>query len=119
MDIKSYLKSSSLSELLSIKGFLLEEIESRQAAPKKLRGLRTYTDGASRGNPGHAGIGILLFDENDEKVLQDYRYIGTCANNEAEYRALLLALDRAAEVTKGRLDCYLDSELLVRQLNGQ
>ncbi|OVE75285.1 hypothetical protein BVX98_07900 [bacterium F11] len=81
--------------------------------------IKTYTDGASRGNPGPSGIGALLFDEQDEKITQDFRYIGECTNNEAEYRALLLALDLAYDVTTEQVECFLDSELLVRQLNGQ
>ena len=79
----------------------------------------TFTDGASRGNPGHAGIGILLFDENNEKLLQDFQYLGICTNNEAEYRALLLALDRAFEITQDTVACFMDSELVVKQLNGE
>ena len=119
MDVKSYLKSADLSDLLEIRDFLEAEIAARRSSPQKVRRVVTFTDGASRGNPGHAGIGVLLFGENDEKLLQDFRYIGECTNNEAEYRALLLALDRAFEITQDRVDCFMDSELLVRQLNGQ
>jgi len=119
MDVKSYLKSASLEELIETQKFLNEEIRSRQAAPQKIKKVLTYTDGASRGNPGHAGIGILIFDENDRKLFQDHQYIGECTNNEAEYRALLVALDRAYEITQDEAECYLDSELVVRQLNGQ
>jgi ribonuclease HI len=118
MDVKSFLKSASLEELESIGEFLTEEIRSRKAHPKKIEKVITFTDGASRGNPGPAGVGVLLYDENDEKLLQDFQFIGESTNNEAEYRALLLALDRAFEVTQNQVECYLDSELLVRQLNG-
>lgn len=119
MDIKSHLKSASLKELEEIQAFLSNEIKNRKAAPKKIRKVITYTDGASRGNPGHAGIGVLIYNEEEEKILQDFRYIGQTTNNEAEYRALLLALDQAQEVTRDQVECYLDSELVVRQLNGQ
>jgi ribonuclease HI len=119
MDVKSYLKSVSLDELLTVQEFLAEEIRKRKEKPKKIRRITTFTDGASRGNPGHAGIGALLFDEQGEKILQECQYIGLATNNEAEYRALLLALDRASELTQGAVECYLDSELVVRQLNGQ
>lgn len=79
----------------------------------------TYTDGASRGNPGHAGIGALLLDETGQTLAELSDYIGTTTNNEAEYRALLLALTRARAFTQGTVQCFLDSELVVRQLNGQ
>ncbi len=119
MDVISYLKSASNDELQKIQDFLLEEIKSRRSAPQRIRRVTTYSDGASRGNPGHAGIGILIYDEKDQKIVQDFNYIGQCTNNEAEYRALLLALDRAFEITQGHVECVMDSELLVRQLNGQ
>lgn len=119
LDVRSYLKSASLEDLLDIQAFLSEEIASRKSGPAKIRKVITYTDGASRGNPGPAGVGVLLYNENGEKILQDFRYIGECTNNEAEYRALLLALDRVLEITQDTVQCFMDSELLVRQLNGQ
>ena len=118
-NFKSYLKSASFEKLLEMEKSLSEEIVKRRQKPQRIQQVVTYTDGASRGNPGLAGVGVLLFDQNGEKILQDYQFIGTCTNNEAEYRALLLALDRALEVTQERVDCFMDSELLVRQLNGQ
>jgi len=119
MDVKSYLKSASLPKLLEIEKFLSKEIQSRRDAPKKLRHVVTYFDGAARGNPGPAGIGVLLYDEQGERIVQDFRFIGETTNNEAEYRALLLALDHALEITEERVECFMDSELLVRQMNGQ
>lgn len=79
----------------------------------------TFSDGASRGNPGHSGAGVLLLDEKGNELKQDHKYLGIGTNNEAEYRALLRALDLALEAGAEIVDCYLDSELLVRQLNGQ
>src|ERR1044071_2692432 len=79
----------------------------------------TFTDGAARGNPGPAGIGVLLFNREGEKILEDHRYLGETTNNEAEYRALLLALDHALKMTHHKVECFMDSELVVRQLNGQ
>ena len=119
MDIKSYLKSASLGDLLQIQYFLKGEINNRESTPKKIRLVKTYSDGASRGNPGPAGIGALVFDEADEKITQEFRYIGETTNNEAEYRALLLALDLARDLTNGSVECHMDSQLLARQLNGQ
>lgn len=80
--------------------------------------LKIYTDGGARNNPGPAGIGIVIYDEQN-KILKTYKeYIGIATNNDAEYRALTKALTLAAEITKDELDIYLDSELVVRQLNG-
>lgn len=79
----------------------------------------TYTDGASRGNPGPAGIGAYLMDESGGALAEVSRYVGVATNNEAEYRALILALSRALEMKAAAVACFLDSELVVRQLNGQ
>lgn len=79
----------------------------------------TYTDGASRGNPGPAGIGAYLLDEKESVLAEVSAFIGITTNNEAEYRALLLALTRALEMKASVVQCFLDSELVVRQLNGQ
>lgn len=119
MDVKSYIKSASLQELEELQGFLSNEMKRRKTRPSKIRKIRIFTDGAARGNPGPAGIGALIFDEADEKILQDFQYIGETTNNEAEYRALLLALDRATDLNPTDVDCFMDSELLVRQLNGE
>ncbi len=119
MNVKSYLKSLSAADLKKMEELVSAEMKARAPKPKKGKKILVYTDGASRGNPGDAGIGYLLFDEHDEKLVQDFQYIGTTTNNEAEYRALLAALDRAAEVTQDVVECYADSELMVRQLNGQ
>lgn len=116
--ITTFIKSANVEELRSLRAAIDGEIAARSEGPREKK-VTTYTDGASRGNPGHAGIGLLIFDHNDEKILQDCRYIGVCTNNEAEYRALLLALERVGEVSRGHIDCCMDSELLVRQLNGQ
>ena len=119
MDIRSFLKSAPLEELREIEKFVAAEIRSRSTEPKRVNKVITFTDGASRGNPGPAGIGVLLFDEKGDKITQDFQFIGESTNNEAEVRALLLALDRAREITSGEVQCFLDSELTVRQLNGQ
>lgn len=81
--------------------------------------LYIYTDGGSRGNPGHSAIGILILDENKKILLKYKRYIGINTNNQAEYRALIKGLELAKRFTKDDICCFLDSELVVRQLNGK
>lgn len=76
------------------------------------------TDGAARGNPGPAGIGVVLESEPGEPVVEVAAYIGETTNNVAEYRALLRGLEEAEKVAPRSLTVLCDSELLVRQLNG-
>lgn len=78
---------------------------------------RLYCDGASRGNPGPASIGAVLFD-GDDVVEELSAAIGETTNNVAEYRALIAGLERAIELGVDELEIRLDSLLLVRQIEG-
>ncbi|BCO10254.1 hypothetical protein GF1_26300 [Desulfolithobacter dissulfuricans] len=80
---------------------------------------RLYTDGASRGNPGRAGAGIVLLDDSDRELTTRAVYLGTCTNNVAEYRALLIGLQAARDEGCCRVEIFMDSELIVRQLQGR
>ncbi len=85
----------------------------------KNKALRVYIDGASRGNPGHSGIGVVVCDEND-KVLEEYfEYIGIGTNNQAEYKAFLIALDKLKKHDATDIKIYLDSEILFKQITGE
>lgn len=75
-----------------------------------------FTDGGARGNPGPAGIGAVLYDENKVLVAEVSEYLGVATNNQAEYKALITALKKAQKLGASELDCYLDSELVVKQL---
>lgn len=76
-----------------------------------------YVDGASKGNPGHAGIGVRI--ETDGTVLKELSdYIGQTTNNAAEYRALILGLRAAGEIGATGVSVHSDSQLMVNQLNG-
>ncbi len=85
----------------------------------KISTLNVYTDGGSRGNPGPSAIGIVFFDENKNKVAEYNECIGECTNNQAEYRALIKALELSTAYCRKTVNCFLDSELVVRQLNGR
>lgn len=76
------------------------------------------TDGAARGNPGPAGIGAVIYDASGQVLEEAAEYIGEATNNVAEYGALILGLQVASKFTAGEVKVYLDSELLVNQLNG-
>lgn len=82
--------------------------------------LHLYTDGGSRGNPGEAAIGCVLVEPETEKTLKEYKEaIGIFTNNVAEYRALIAGLEVAKHYHPNRLICYMDSELIVKQLSGE
>lgn len=91
------------------------------AKKKKSAGktLILHTDGASRGNPGEAGIGALIEDGDGQVVCKVARYMGTATNNQAEYMALIEGLKAAMELGADRVEVYADSELIVKQVNGQ
>ena len=78
-----------------------------------------YSDGASRGNPGPAAIGAVIFDPEGREVYRLARRLGTATNNEAEYRAAIAALEAALALGASRVDLRMDSELVVRQMSGR
>lgn len=77
-----------------------------------------YIDGASQGNPGESGVGVLMCDEDGKGIQRFKKYIGQATNNVAEYLALLIALQEAVKVRVRDIQIYSDSELLVRQVQG-
>ncbi len=76
-------------------------------------------DGASRGNPGPAAIGAVIKDEQGGLVAQISQPIGVTTNNQAEYRAVIGALQEAIRLGATKVDLRLDSELIVRQISGR
>lgn len=82
------------------------------------RRVHLYIDGAARGNPGPAGIGIVLLDENNNKIKDFYKFIGKATNNIAEYNALVYGLQEAIALGAKEVVINSDSELIARQLKG-
>ncbi len=80
--------------------------------------MKMYTDGGARGNPGPAAIGVLLCEDNEQELLRHCDTIGEATNNIAEYCALIAGLEIAISRKVEKLDCFLDSELVVKQMNG-
>jgi ribonuclease HI len=76
-------------------------------------------DGAARGNPGDAGCGAVILDRNGNVVKELSRYLGHATNNVAEYEGLLMGLEALLRLGKKRIRVQSDSQLLVRQLNGE
>lgn len=81
--------------------------------------LRLFTDGASRGNPGHAAIGVVIEDDQGMRLRAFHRYIGTKTNNVAEYQALIDGLKALEPWKPDRVEVYMDSKLVVEQVNGK
>ena len=81
--------------------------------------IKIYSDGGARGNPGPAGIGVAIWDGNN--LVGTYsRYIGEATNNQAEYLAVLRAFEELSKLPEVvGAEFYLDSELVVKQINGQ
>jgi ribonuclease HI len=77
-----------------------------------------YCDGASRGNPGPSGAGVVILANNGEQIFELSRFLDNATNNEAEYKALIRGLSAAADVGIKRVQIFLDSELVVNQLLG-
>ena len=80
--------------------------------------LTLRTDGASRGNPGHAAAGVVIQREDGMLVARERQYLGVLTNNQAEYRALILGLQVVGRYTPASVSVYMDSELVVKQMNG-
>lgn len=84
--------------------------------------INIYTDGGSRGNPGHSGYGLVIYDEKQIVIFQDSKYLGVKTNNEAEYAGLIGALiwiDQNKDLySVTKINFHSDSQLMVRQLQG-
>ena len=80
---------------------------------------KLYTDGGSRGNPGNSAVAFLLFEESGKLVDFGAKFLGTATNNYAEYTALIQGLTLARKNSIKNLSCFLDSELVVKQLKGE
>lgn len=83
-----------------------------------MKTLRVYTDGAARGNPGPAGLGVVIEDDQGLRLRGLCRYIGTATNNVAEYLALVEGLAAVAQWQPDRVELFLDSKLVVEQVRG-
>ena len=77
-----------------------------------------YTDGAARGNPGPASAGAIIRDEHNKIIAQISHRIGFATNNQAEYIAIVMALEEALKLGATNVNLKSDSELVVKQLGG-
>ncbi len=82
------------------------------------RTFEIFTDGACSGNPGPAGVGVVIL-EDGKKIKEISKAIGDATNNIAEYTALVFALQEALILKAERLSVFSDSELMCRQVKGE
>jgi len=85
----------------------------------KTRKISIYIDGAARGNPGPAGAGVVIVDEQGEVLREIYKFLGEVTNNIAEYHALIYGLQEALMLKADEIAIYTDSQLVGRQLKGE
>jgi len=78
-----------------------------------------FFDGCSKGNPGEAGIGAVIYDKNGSEIWSYSGYIGKATNNESEYRALIVGLTQAIKNNINSLIVFGDSQLVIKQVNGE
>lgn len=79
---------------------------------------RIFSDGGSRGNPGHSAYAIVV-TENDRIIHKHSEYLGINTNNYAEYRGLIAGLSKAIELGAGDVEFIMDSELVIKQMRGE
>ena len=84
-----------------------------------LKSIDIFVDGASRGNPGPSGIGVVFFDDKKNIVKKLFKFIGSATNNIAEYTALIYGLQEALMDRYKEVRVSSDSELMTRQLRGE
>ena len=83
------------------------------------KSINIFIDGASRGNPGPSGIGIVFCDEQNSVIKKLFKFIGNATNNVAEYSALVYAMQEALIDRYDEVRIKSDSELLTKQLTGE
>ncbi len=111
-NLKIHLKKSKLS--------ISTGSEEKDISSKKHLDILTVNiDGASRGNPGKAGIGVAIFDKDSKLLKECSEYIGVATNNVAEYKALILGVKEAIRCGAQEILFKTDSELLAKQIMGE
>ncbi|MHA1400223.1 MAG: ribonuclease HI family protein [Candidatus Heimdallarchaeaceae archaeon] len=85
---------------------------------KKCNEIKLFVDGCSKGNPGKAGVGYVIKDMTGQTLDEGSKYLGDhITNNQAEYQAVIIGLDKCSEFCRGRVCVLSDSELIVKQMN--
>lgn len=125
LDFAEVLKRNPELSKNDIRHFFLEVADGFVCKPEKkhptldAKHLTINVDGASRGNPGKAGIGAVIRGGDNTIIERVGKYIGIATNNIAEYQALILALETAKQIGAEKINIYADSELMVKQIKGE
>jgi arylformamidase len=102
-----------------LRAVLIEEIVNQKpSSQESLKEAKLYTDGGSRGNPGPSASAYVICKMDDNVVEKSGKYLGEITNNQAEYQGLVGGLERAIELNINHLNVFMDSELIVKQVNG-
>jgi ribonuclease HI len=117
--LREILKSYARPPESAAKQSRVERRRRRAADARDGLNVEVFTDGASRGNPGQAGAGWVILSASGETIKEGYVYLGRRTNNEAEYEAVIHALNDAESLGARTVALRTDSQLLVRQINGQ
>jgi ribonuclease HI len=123
-DLDAARKGAALSQkdvasaLIAVRDALVEEAPLPADIAAGLE-LTVFTDGASRGNPGVSACSAIFYDSSGGELLRRARKLGKTTNNVAEYEGLILALEIATELRAAKVVVKLDSELVVKQMNGE
>jgi ribonuclease HI len=118
-EVEAYLSSGVGSAKAKPKARARAKAPARPPAPAAAGHAVAYSDGASRGNPGPAAIGFLILDADGAELAAEGRRIGKTTNNVAEYRGAIAALERASQLGLRDVELRMDSELVVKQINGE
>ncbi len=99
-------------------GYVQSPDDAANIDPPALERVKMYADGGSRGNPGPSASGFVVLDMADKILARDGSYLGKTTNNQAEYHALKLGLEKALELNAKAIDVYMDSMLVINQMKG-
>lgn len=99
-------------------GYIQAADDAANIDPPAIDKVKMYADGGSRGNPGPSASGFVVLDMQDNILARDGSYLGKTTNNQAEYHALKLGLEKAQEMNAQSVDVYMDSQLVINQMKG-
>ncbi len=114
MDIPPEKRGDSLKR----HGLKIPVLHVEESFSDQRKAVDIYSDGASRGNPGPSGAGFAIMDSGGKIIMKGKKPLGITTNNVAEWSALLSALENAVTLGATSVRCFLDSELVVKQMKG-
>jgi len=83
------------------------------------KNVQIFTDGGARGNPGPAAAAAVIQDSTGTELARAAKFMKHATNNQAEYTAILIGLEKAKEIKADQVEMFMDTELAVKQLNGE